>query len=402
MSAKPICGIYCIENLINHKKYIGQSVDIYARWAHHKSHYKQSDYLIYKAFRKYGIENFKFYVLEECKSDELNDKEIAYIKKYNTFANGNNGEGYNMTIGGEAPMKGKTHSEETKRMFSESRKGKNNSFYQHHHDRENFVRNVKVLLLNNMTVYPSMTLAAEAWGITWRNIQHCVSDDNQITAGFDADGYPLFWVKYDKTMPMEYYSYLYDMRKEQKFKTPTEKVLKNYEYYKNSDYMDNDNMYIEFVQKYIKLQNQPVVCINHGIVFQNKVEAAKYYGIGKDSVMLNCKNKIQYGGIDKKTNEFLHWIELSKYLKLTDEEIHKIVNTPIDRHQPVICINTQEHFRDAQEAANKYNLFRTGVTKCCQGIYDTCGTDKNGNRLKWEYANEYNWDAHKFNKLFIQ
>ena len=30
-------GIYCIENTINHKKYIGQSIDIYSRWSKHKS-----------------------------------------------------------------------------------------------------------------------------------------------------------------------------------------------------------------------------------------------------------------------------------------------------------------------------------------------------------------------------
>ena len=32
-----ICGIYCIENLVNHKKYIGQSKDIFKRWRQHRS-----------------------------------------------------------------------------------------------------------------------------------------------------------------------------------------------------------------------------------------------------------------------------------------------------------------------------------------------------------------------------
>lgn len=32
MAKEKICGIYRIENLINHKSYIGQSVDIYKRW----------------------------------------------------------------------------------------------------------------------------------------------------------------------------------------------------------------------------------------------------------------------------------------------------------------------------------------------------------------------------------
>lgn len=32
-----ICGIYCIENILNDRKYIGQSVDIQMRFYGHKS-----------------------------------------------------------------------------------------------------------------------------------------------------------------------------------------------------------------------------------------------------------------------------------------------------------------------------------------------------------------------------
>ncbi len=38
-----ICGIYCIENLINEKKYIGQSTDIYTRWQGHINWLKRED-----------------------------------------------------------------------------------------------------------------------------------------------------------------------------------------------------------------------------------------------------------------------------------------------------------------------------------------------------------------------
>lgn len=30
-----IIGIYCIENKVNHKKYIGQSIEIHQRWKRH-------------------------------------------------------------------------------------------------------------------------------------------------------------------------------------------------------------------------------------------------------------------------------------------------------------------------------------------------------------------------------
>ena len=52
---------------------------------------------MYRAIRKYGVENFIFEVIEECKIEELNQKEEYWIKKYDTFFNG-----YNQTLGGDS------------------------------------------------------------------------------------------------------------------------------------------------------------------------------------------------------------------------------------------------------------------------------------------------------------
>lgn len=49
-----------------------------------------------RAFRKYGIDNFSFDVIEECTVNELNEKEIYWISFYDTFFNG-----YNQTLGGD-------------------------------------------------------------------------------------------------------------------------------------------------------------------------------------------------------------------------------------------------------------------------------------------------------------
>jgi len=174
-----ICGIYCIENIINNKKYIGKAINIKDRFYDHlkllrvNGHYNE---YLQRAFLKYGEENFNFYILEECEEEKLNEREIFLISFYKT---NQRDFGYNLTDGGEgvtnisesgrakiaesnrrrvytqeqrdafsarmkeiktsekylknlsdslmgreSPMKGKHHTEETKKKMSESRKGR--------------------------------------------------------------------------------------------------------------------------------------------------------------------------------------------------------------------------------------------------------------------------------------
>ena len=91
-------GIYQIENNINHKKYIGQSTHIEARWIAHKTQFEKhldSSPLLYQAFIKYGVENFTFSILEEVNDkDLLNERETYYIQTLSTLAP----DGYNCIL----------------------------------------------------------------------------------------------------------------------------------------------------------------------------------------------------------------------------------------------------------------------------------------------------------------
>lgn len=88
--------IYKITNIINGKVYIGQTIQsIESRWEQHKRSSTYKNYALYYAMRKYGIDNFKIEMVEECDNKELNDKEIKWISFYNSYH-----DGYNMTLGG--------------------------------------------------------------------------------------------------------------------------------------------------------------------------------------------------------------------------------------------------------------------------------------------------------------
>lgn len=123
-SKNKISGIYKITNEINGKAYIGQSNDIHRRWKEHRcKHSWKSNHVIYRAFKKYGIDNFTFEIVCECDIENLSNMERHYIKQFGTFGNG-----YNETEGGEG-ISGFRHSEETKRKLSEAVMGENHHMY---------------------------------------------------------------------------------------------------------------------------------------------------------------------------------------------------------------------------------------------------------------------------------
>lgn len=73
-----VSGIYCIENITNHKTYIGSSKNIYQRLLKHFAllrHNKHQNAHLQNAWNKYGENSFRWFILELCDSEELTEKE---------------------------------------------------------------------------------------------------------------------------------------------------------------------------------------------------------------------------------------------------------------------------------------------------------------------------------------
>ena len=120
------CEIYKITNISNGKIYVGQAVSHilnhkrYRPYGHEgrfKCHIseafsskKNQSHYLNNAIRKYGVNDFVVELIECCKIEHSNEREIHYIKKFNSLYP----NGYNLKNGGSVF----THSDESKKRVS--------------------------------------------------------------------------------------------------------------------------------------------------------------------------------------------------------------------------------------------------------------------------------------------
>lgn len=132
--------IYETTNLINGKKYIGQKKsDVFL-----DTKYLGSGKFIQLAINKYGKENFKIRLIEECDSRELLDsREIYWINYYNAVKDKNY---YNISKGGEHWNLSSEYIAETNRKH-QSKKMKGRFYIHRNYDEE------KLIFLEDLNKY---------------------------------------------------------------------------------------------------------------------------------------------------------------------------------------------------------------------------------------------------------
>lgn len=165
--------IYKITNLLNGKIYIGQTVNFQHRVLHHKSSNRTG---VDAAIKKYGWENFKIEVIEECPIDQLDKREIFWIAKLDCVAP----KGYNLTFGGNAK---RIVSEVTRKKLSANSKkfvGKNNPFFGKHHTAEAKAKNAAAHMGRKASVLTRVKMSVSHKKIFYPNLEEVI-DKKSLT-----------------------------------------------------------------------------------------------------------------------------------------------------------------------------------------------------------------------------
>lgn len=245
----PSCsGVYCIQNTVNGKRYIGKSVNLHTRMQHHSCELSAGRHInkhLQYAWNKYGAEAFDAYILEVCDENTLSDREVFYISLYDAFGP----NGYNQTKGGEGVTGRVLPKESLQRIIRAKYKS--------------------VALLNTGEVFDSISIAAEHYGLSRKSVARCCSGVKK--SGGLLNGERMVWAFYSDYAQMT----------------------------------DDDIRKKLYDSKYNRTNTRKVCLVNTGEIFMSITYAGDKYGISYSPISACCSGKRKYAG--KLNGEKLVW-----------------------------------------------------------------------------------------------
>ena len=350
-----ISGIYCIQNLVNDTKYIGKAVDIDVRWRNEINELRRNAFHnihLQRAWNKYGENNFKFEIVEECNIESLSDRERFWISFFDSYHNG-----YNQTEGGEG-MVGFKHSDETKQKISNKLKEtfsnpENTPWYGKHRSDETKAKISKASKerwTDEFRAYMSSIntgrIPSEETKLKMSESQKKIWTDErraEFSEKFSGEGNPMYGVRFFGE--------------------------------------DNPNYGNHKLAGANNPRCRSIYCPELDEVFWGATEAYEKYGFSRTGITECCNGNQKTCGKHPVTGERLRWVY--------DDERYKLQEFVDNRVRAVYCIELNEYFYSASEASRKYNIKVSNITECCLGHRKSAGKHPiTGEKLHWVYTDE--------------
>lgn len=386
-------GIYGIHNIITGKWYVGQAINIRARWNMHRSllarNEKENIHLL-RAWNKYGASAFEWVVLEKCAVELLDEREIFWIAQKDSFRNG-----YNRTIGGGG-NRGFKMSEEQKRKIGTKTAEK---WADPNHR--------KIRLAAMRTVMDSETYRKKISDAGKRNWSNPSFKEMSLHRMHEGAMTPVARKKRSESAKIA----LANPDTKAKLSVASKRNWKNPKYREKLSVLRSIYINEEYRQKHSEISKRQweneeyrnkvrkqtsagqrarapeVLQIETGVIFTCASDAAEKLGIKPSHISsVCCGKRVTSGGY--------HW----RYAVETQEQWEErrkqyLAITGIKEHPHVVCIETGEVFEHITQAANKIGVDASNITKVCSGTQLTAGG------YHWKYLNESNEQQQKREQL---
>lgn len=391
--AKKIIGIYQITCIVNNWRYIGQSIDIKRRFNQHKR--KPPDGMI-DDVAKYGIDKFKFDILEECAPEELTAREDFYLSTLNPE--------YNIRTEGHGI------SEEARKKLRKSKLGKK---------RPDISRRVKCVETGE--VFESITAAAKWCHLPSSNLCTLLAGK-----GRTFGGYHWIFADEDEEAALERIRQMPEGRQRtDESKARQCRIMSGRKYspehcdkirqshigqgWKESTYekccrkircVETDEIFPSiksaaehyglnspnisaalagkikscggFHWEYVDGQSpqhrpekmrrkisKPVLCVETGVVYESIATAAEAFGVTDSAIGKVIGDKL------KKSCGY-HW-------EFFDGELEPLEETQSVAPMLILCVETQETFQTVSDAAEKFGISTAAISHALNGRAKSAG-----------------------------
>ncbi len=356
--------IYKHTNLINGKVYIGQTKQApNNRWKNGSGYLKDQRLSVFAlAIKKYNWTNFSHEIIESnIETQELaNEREMYWIKYYNSYIGFDNTNGYNMTLGGDS--------------------GEHLGYPVYQIDKDT---------MRVINEFPSTSEASRFFGNGEANasqIRRCCDGEKHSCKGYFwcyKKNYSLDWKPKDNALLSPVYQLDDNYEIIKRYDSITEAANINgfsrgsimsccqrkqqkangyYWCYESNYSIDWEPTKVSFTR------NNNIYCFETGIVYKSAIDASKQTGANYGHIRRVCLGK-------ENAANGLHFC----YEKDKD---NFIIKSNMDE-SPVVCVNSGKHYKTISDASKDTGCSQSNISACCMGKMKT------SRGMTWCYEKDY-------------